>query len=191
MPPFTDAVVDDHQEMIEYYEAYEAAKKEGDAARQGRIIRLLTWEVARHAFAEETVMYPLMEKRLADGKKLVEEDLKAHLEVKSMLAQIENETPGTDAYDAAVQKVWQHLKPHNDSEEKNDLPQLEATFADEAEGREYATSFSRIKTIAPTRGHPELPNRPPFETVAGLVTAPVDKLKDLFAYFPTEEDLKT
>ncbi|EIW75525.1 hypothetical protein CONPUDRAFT_65797 [Coniophora puteana RWD-64-598 SS2] len=191
LPPLTDAIVDDHREMFEYYKAYEAAKKAGDAARQGRIIRLLTWEVVRHAFAEETVVYPLMEQRIPDGKKLADEDRRQHLAVKKLLAQLEKETPGTEAYDSAVQKAWQHLQPHNDSEEKNDLPQLEAALANEEESRSHAKSFGRIKVIAPTRGHPGAPDRPPLETIAGMLTAPLDKIQDLFAQFPKEEDLRT
>jgi hypothetical protein len=35
--------------------------------------------------------------------------------------------------------------------------------------------------------HPNAPNKPPFETLAGLLTAPIDKVKDAFAKFPTEE----
>jgi len=34
------------------------------------------------------------------------------------------------------------------------------------------------------RAHPNAPNKPPFETVAGLLAAPLDKLRDLFEKFP-------
>ena len=37
------------------------------------------------------------------------------------------------------------------------------------------------------RAHPSAPNKPPFETIVGLMTAPLDKLLDAFAKFPTEE----
>jgi hypothetical protein len=37
------------------------------------------------------------------------------------------------------------------------------------------------------RSHPSAPNRPPLETFVGFLTAPIDKLKDAFAKFPTEE----
>lgn len=37
------------------------------------------------------------------------------------------------------------------------------------------------------RPHPSAPNKPPFETLAGLMAAPIDKLKDAFSKFPTEE----
>lgn len=31
------------------------------------------------------------------------------------------------------------------------------------------------------------PNKPPYETFVGFLAAPIDKLKDHFASFPTEE----
>lgn len=34
------------------------------------------------------------------------------------------------------------------------------------------------------RSHPSAPDKPPFETVVGLMTAPVDKLINLFNKFP-------
>lgn len=39
--------------------------------------------------------------------------------------------------------------------------------------------------FTPTRAHPSAPNKPPFETVVGLLTAPIDRLRDLlFTKFP-------
>jgi hypothetical protein len=34
------------------------------------------------------------------------------------------------------------------------------------------------------RVHPNAPNKPSFETVAGLMAAPLNKLRDLFEKFP-------
>ncbi|KAK4074669.1 hypothetical protein Purlil1_12888 [Purpureocillium lilacinum] len=35
--------------------------------------------------------------------------------------------------------------------------------------------------FAPTRSHPRAPDKPPFETVVGLMTAPLDKVRDIFS----------
>ena len=40
------------------------------------------------------------------------------------------------------------------------------------------------------RGHPSIPNQPPAETLIGLLEAPIDKIKDWFASFPTEGEMK-
>jgi hypothetical protein len=44
----------------------------------------------------------------------------------------------------------QHLKPHNDSEEKNDLPMLEPKLGEEG-SKQAAEQFSRTKKFVPTR----------------------------------------
>ena len=38
------------------------------------------------------------------------------------------------------------------------------------------------------RAHPGAPNQPPYETLAGFLLMPIDKLKDMFTAFPTQED---
>lgn len=50
-------------------------------------------------------------------------------------------------------------------------------------------SFQRSKMFAPTRSHPSAPDKPPFENVAGLLAAPIDKLRDMFSKFPDPKDL--
>lgn len=101
-----------------------------------------------------------------------------------------------------------HLKHHNNDEEVKDLPVLEPLLGEER-SRAAAKEFTRTKMFVPTRyvvlsfggqdcahvrlcvvhcrAHPSLPNRPPAETLAGFLVTPIDKLKDAFAKFPTEE----
>jgi hypothetical protein len=181
-----DAVAEDHQEMYTYYEQYE--KTAGDADAQGRWARQLIWEVARHAVGEELVVYPLMEKHLGtQGKQLADEDRAQHQDVKNLLYKIESVQVGTPEHASILKQVMDHLRPHNDSEEQNDLPLLQKAMA--AEDIEAAAkSFTRTKKFVPTRSHPSAPNKPPFESLAGLMAAPMDKLKDAFASFPSDEE---
>ena len=46
-------------------------------------------------------------------------------QVKKMLQDLDALTAGTAEFDALITKVMDHLKPHNDDEERDDLPQLE------------------------------------------------------------------
>ncbi|KAG8932544.1 hypothetical protein FRC02_000921 [Tulasnella sp. 418] len=73
------------------------------------------------------------------------------------------------------------------TEEENDLPMFEKTMEPD-ESAAMAQSFMRTKKFVPTRSHPSAPDKPPFETAAGLLAAPIDKLKDMFASFPDESD---
>ncbi|KIY69870.1 hypothetical protein CYLTODRAFT_348675 [Cylindrobasidium torrendii FP15055 ss-10] len=185
MSTLTDKIKEDHQEMYEYYDNY--AKAKGNVDEQARWSRQLTWEVARHAVGEEIVVYPLMEKYMGDlGLKLANEDREQHQDVKQWLYELESIKPGTAEHEMQLKKIMDHLHDHNDSEEVNDLPRLEPHLGTQG-SKDAAASFSRTKKFVPTRAHPSAPNKPPYETLAGFLALPVDRLKDLFSAFPTEE----
>ncbi len=44
--------------------------------------------------------------------------------------------------------------------------------------------------IVHDRAHPDAPNKPPYETLVGFLAMPVDRLRDTFASFPKEEEMK-
>lgn len=75
------------------------------------------------------------------------------------------------------------LNAHIRWEENEDLPALE-TSIQPTESEAMAKSFGRTKAFVPSRSHPSAPNKPPFETVVGLMAAPIDHLADLFRKFP-------
>ncbi|KAE9405682.1 hypothetical protein BT96DRAFT_915894 [Gymnopus androsaceus JB14] len=181
----TNAIKEDHQEMYDYFDNYK--KSTGDADAQARWARQLTWEIARHAVGEELVVYPLMEKHLGqEGTELANGDRQDHQLVKEQLYKLESLTAGTNEYDTLLKEVMAHLHKHNDSEEINDLPKLEQQLGQDG-SQQAAAKFTRTKKFAPTRPHPSAPSKPPGETLAGFLALPMDKLKDMFAKFPTEE----
>jgi hypothetical protein len=84
-----------------------------------------------------------------------------------------------------LQSLWADLERHIKEEEEDDLPRLEEAYY--ASGSdELAASFQRTKKFVPTRSHPSAPDHPPFETAVGLMTAPIDKLADMFRKFPKD-----
>ncbi|OJA15610.1 hypothetical protein AZE42_09638 [Rhizopogon vesiculosus] len=183
--PLTDAITHDHREMYAYYQQFKQNK--GDTDAQGRWAHQLMWEVARHAVGEEIIVYPLMEKQLGEeGTKLADQDRNDHQTVKELLAKLEALQVGTAEFDSILERAMATLHKHNDSEEQNDLPRLEMVLHPD-HSKEAAAQFRRTKHFVPTRPHPMAPNKPPYETLVGFMAAPIDKLKDLFTTFPTEE----
>jgi hypothetical protein len=77
------------------------------------------------------------------------------------------------------------LNSHISGEESSDLPALEGALQN-SDSEAMAKSFGRTKAFVPSRSHPMAPDKPPFETVVGLMTAPIDHLADLFRKFPDE-----
>lgn len=70
--------------------------------------------------------------------------------MKEQLYNLEQLSPGTAEYDQTISKVMEHLREHNDSEEREDLPLLEPLLGMDA-SKEAAASFKRTKQFAPTR----------------------------------------
>ncbi|KAI0071351.1 hypothetical protein K474DRAFT_1607084 [Panus rudis PR-1116 ss-1] len=176
--------------MYEYHDQYKRARERGDVGAQERWAHQLRWEIARHAVGEEIVVYPLMEQHLGDkGKQLADHDREEHIRVKEDLYKLEGMNAGTEEFDALLTKMMAQLHHHNDDEEIDDLPLLEPKIGEEG-SKQAAQSFKQTKKFVPTRAHPAAPNQPPMETLAGFLAAPIDKLKDAFASFPTEEEMK-
>lgn len=86
---------------------------------------------------------------------------------------------------STLQALFKDLKQHIQEEEDRDLLALEASLEDHI-SEKLAKSFERTKMFVPTRSHPDAPDKPPFETVGGLLAAPLDKLRDAFSKFPKD-----
>ncbi|CAI4213072.1 unnamed protein product [Parascedosporium putredinis] len=90
-----------------------------------------------------------------------------------------------DGKSMAARDREEHLM-HIQEEEHEELAALEKALTPE-ESDAMVRSFQRTKMLTPTRSHPHAPDKPPFETVAGLMAAPLDKIRDLFRDFPKEK----
>ncbi|KAK7425455.1 hypothetical protein QQZ08_008020 [Neonectria magnoliae] len=168
----SDAVKKDHRELEQYYNE--------------RYGNQFTWELARHSVGEELVVYPAMEKHLgAEGKEMAEGDRKEHHHVKELLKIFQGMSSTDPNYITKLKELWVPLSEHIKEEESRDLPTLEAELQSaQGESEALSTSFGRTKAFVPTRNHPSAGEHPPFETVMGLLTAPIDHVADIFRKFP-------
>lgn len=105
-----------------------------------------------------------------------------------MLKEFQQLSASDSRYVPQLKKIWTPLSAHIKQEEERDLPALEQRLESSAgESESMAKSFGRTKMFVPTRSHPSAGEKPPFETVMGLLTAPFDHLADLFRKFPDEK----
>ncbi|KAF8422000.1 hypothetical protein EV426DRAFT_607122 [Tirmania nivea] len=179
----TEAITHDHRELEDYYNNIKKAPDHDTATRwQNQFV----WELARHSIGEELVVYPAFEKYLGDkGKDMANQDRADHNQLKVELKKFQNLKSTDPDFAPTLDKLFKDLQDHVKSEEAVDLPTLEKALTDDVTA-DIAKTFERTKMFTPTRSHPSAPDKPPFETVAGLLAAPLDKLSDLFRKFPTE-----
>jgi len=181
MSTISDAIKKDHQEIIEYAENIRTAK---DNDSKTRWQNQFTWELARHSIGEELVVYPAFAKHLGvRGQGMADKDRDEHQSVKEALYKFQKLTPENPEFSPTLEALMKDLTQHMQEEEKDDLPALESALQND-ESESIAKSFGRTKAFVPSRSHPSAPNKPPFETVVGLMTAPIDHLGDLFRKFP-------
>jgi hemerythrin superfamily protein len=182
----SDAIRHDHRELETLYDNILAAKDQDTATRWRN---QFVWELARHSIGEELVVYPAFEKYLPGGREMADKDRTAHAHVKNALKQVQNMNTQDNEFSPTLRGLMAELKEHIADEEAHDLPALEDALSkaeDKGASAEMAKSFERTKMLVPTKSHPSAPDRPPFETAVGLLTAPFDKIKDIFSKFPKD-----
>jgi len=181
MSTISDAIKKDHQEILEYAKNIREAT---DDDTKTRWQNQFTWELARHSIGEELVVYPAFAKHLGnEGQAIADKDRAEHQPVKEALYTFQKLKPSSPDFLPTLEALMKDLIPHIKEEENDDLPALEKAMST-TDSESLATSFGRTKAFVPSRSHPSAPSKPPFETVVGLMTAPLDHLGDIFRKFP-------
>jgi hemerythrin superfamily protein len=182
MTLISQTIKNDHRELKDAYNKILSATS---ADEKRRWQNQFTWELARHSIGEELLVYPAFEKNLPDGKQLADKDRAEHQKVKELLYKFQGLKPNDHEFKPTLQALWSDLSQHIKEEEEQDLVKLESALQ-QSESESLTTKFKRTKKFIPTRSHPSAPDKPPFETVAGLLAAPLDHLSDIFRKFPGE-----
>ncbi|KAL4866705.1 hypothetical protein BDV12DRAFT_172507, partial [Aspergillus spectabilis] len=179
-PRIIDAIKEDHREIEDYYNKILSATTEKEKTQWQN---QFTWELARHSLGEELVVYPVFEKVLPDGRAMADNDRQQHNSVKEQLKRFQNMKASDPDFEPTLKALMSELAQHIKEEEAEDLPKLEDAISAE-ESEKLTKSFGRTKMFVPSRSHPSAPDKPPFETAVGLMTAPIDHLADLFRSWP-------
>ncbi|EED17108.1 conserved hypothetical protein [Talaromyces stipitatus ATCC 10500] len=180
IPSISNTIRQDH---VQLRNEYNKILGTFDPEERVRWQNQFTWDLARHSVGEELVVYPALEKIVADGKRVADRDREDHQIVKEYLYKFQALKPTDTEFEPTLRNLWGDLSAHIRKEEEEDLIQLENGLS-EQDSLKLAANFARTKMFVPTRSHPMAPDKPPFETVAGLLAAPMDKLVDIFRRFP-------
>jgi hemerythrin superfamily protein len=165
----------DHREVEQFFKQYEAATNDAGVAHHAaeQIIR----ELSIHAAVEEMILYPLIRRIDPAQNDLVDHSLEEHQEVKELLAKVD----GRPANDPDVRQTMKELKAsveeHVAEEEGKLFPALRSHVKQD-ELMEVGEKMAKAKAMAPTHPHPNAPNTPPGNIVAGPLAAMADKVRD-------------
>lgn len=178
----SDVIKDDHRELEGLFAHIIDASDTNDQARyQDQFVRAL----AVHTISEELVVCPAFEEHVKGGNAIAEKDRQEHLEIKKRLYRFQSVAAGSEDFTHAARALMATLADHVREEERVDLIALEAGLQ-ASESEALAEEFRRVKRLVPKGGHASAPDAGPLRSVAGLMAAPVDKLRDTLRMFPQE-----
>ena len=140
----------DHKEVDELFEQFSRTDDTFDGGLLDRLIEALSV----HAAVEEEVVYPAMRKALPDGEAKVRDAIADHQKVKEALAK--------------------DVRAHVAEEERELFPRL-AEVLDEPTLQDMGRAIEKARKAAPTRPHPDAPDEP----LANFVAGAVDRVRDV------------
>lgn len=172
-----ELLASDHREVEQFFSMMEAARKSGAKDEQRHIAERVVHELSVHAVAEEEILYPLMRKVLDDGDARVEDALSEHQEAKELLDRIDGADPESEDARQAWDQLVPAIKHHVKDEEDEDFPAFRNAVGQERL-YELGERLAKAKQVAPTHPHPNAPNTPPGNVVAGTVASAIDRVRD-------------
>ena len=120
---------------------------------------------------------------------MADKDRFEHQEIKEQLKAFQDLASTDPHFIPTLESLMEDLTRHMEQEENEDLVKLEEALS-QADSEGLSRSLDRTKMFVPSRSHPLAPNKPPFETAVGLMTAPMDMLADMFRKWPHPEEFE-
>ncbi|MGY1787647.1 hemerythrin domain-containing protein [Geodermatophilus sp. SYSU D00698] len=133
--------------------------------------------VFSHAFAEETVLWPVIRRVLPDGDELTRQVEIEHQEVNELVAALEEGGPDSPERPARLARLVEVLREDVRDEEDVVFPRLQERL-DPAELRRLGRRWDLMRRISPTRAHPTVSRRPPGNALSGLPLSLLDRSRD-------------
>ncbi len=147
------------------------------ANRQDAVLRRIYRLVFPHAFAEESVLWPVMRRVLPDGEELTLRVEREHQEINELVTRIEALEPGSPERRQLLDRAVRLLQQDVRDEEDLLLPRLQARLSG-PRLQLLGLAWDAVRRIAPTRAHPIVSRRPPGNVLAALPLALLDRCRD-------------
>ncbi|GAA4191863.1 hypothetical protein GCM10022219_11310 [Microbacterium oryzae] len=130
-----------------------------------------------HAFAEESVLWPVMRRVLPDGEALTLQVEQEHQEVNELATRLEGLELNTPERQAAIDRLVEVLREDVRDEEDELFPRLQERVS-ARQLRLLGLAWEVVDRIAPTRAHPIVARRPPGNVIAALPLTVLDRTRD-------------
>jgi hypothetical protein len=133
--------------------------------------------VFAHAFAEESVLWPVLRRVLPDGHELTLRVEREHQEINELVTRLESMDPGAAERAQVLDRVIALLLQDVRDEEDVLLPRLQAAVSGDRL-RRIGLAWETVRRVAPTRPHPIVARRPPGNVLSALPLTLLDRTRD-------------
>lgn len=145
--------------------------------QQDRVLHKIARLVFPHAFAEESVLWPEIRRRLPDGHGLTCQVEQQHQEVNQLWTALED-SPSPDRRRQIIDRLIAVLREDVRDEEDVLLPRLQEAVS-VRRLRRLGIAWEVVRRIAPDRPHPVVSRRPPGNALAALPLTLLDHGRDV------------
>jgi hemerythrin-like domain-containing protein len=173
-----DLLSADHREFDRIFRELEQLRGRTDEEslrRKRELVDDVTIGLVKHSVAEETKVYPRVEKQIDEDE--AEHSKEEHAEAEETMKRLERMDPDDPEFDGAVAELIREIRHHVEGEESRMFTELRASFSHE-QLVEMAEQVEAVKRIAPTRAHPMTPNEAGVRLAVGPVASLLDHLRD-------------
>jgi hypothetical protein len=147
-------------------------------AEQDRVLISIYRLVFPHAFAEESVLWPVIRRVLPDGEALTLQVEEEHQEVNELVTRLDGEQLDPSERRQLLDRLVVVLREDVRDEEDALLPGLQEQLS-VRQLRGLGVAWELVRRTAPTRPHPVVSRRPPGNALAALPLTVLDNLRDL------------
>jgi len=152
--------------------------QEASGADQDRVLIRIYRLVFPHAFAEESVLWPVIRRVLPDGEALTLEVEEEHQEVNELVTTLEGDHLDPAERRQVLARLVEVLREDVRDEEDALLPDLQLRLSTR-QLQQLGIAWELVRRTAPTRAHPVVSRRPPGNALAALPLTVLDNLRDL------------
>lgn len=163
----------DHVELDRLLQAIDAASGRDRQEQLTRLCRL----VFPHAFAEESILWPVIRRVLPDGEELTLTVEREHQEINELFAELETTDPDGARHGELWSRIVTLLREDVRDEEDVLLPKLQAALS-RNQLVMLGFAWEAVRQTAPTRPHPVVARRPPGNVAAAVPLTLTDRLRD-------------
>lgn len=177
-----DAIVmlkTDHKDVEKLFKRFEKLGA-GATKTKRQVVDQIIEALSIHAAIEEQHFYPTIREKAPDIAADVLEGLEEHHIVKWTLSELEGMSPEQERFDAKVTVLIESVRHHVEEEEGEMFPKVRKALG-RKELQALGDLMEKSKVISPKRPHPEAPDTPPGNLLAGPGAAAVDGVKAVAA----------